>query len=100
MELTKLVRAIDAETARAFVTAARHVIDAMLLEGARLEEARTPPRRDYESATLSREAPPGGWLSHAELRQTTQKISEAIAAEKWSDGVMFTIRLLARFGAM
>ena len=87
---------IDGETARAFVTAARHVIDALLFEAARVEETRTPEVRDYENVGLSRATPAGGWLSHEELRQTTQKMAEAVAAEKWADGVAFAIQLLAR----
>lgn len=96
MDLRTLLRNIDAETARAFVSAAGHVIDALLLETARVEEALTPPPRDYDSATLPRSAPPAGWLSHEELRRTTQKMSEAIAAEKWADGVTLAIGLLTR----
>jgi hypothetical protein len=98
MDLTKLARAVDAETARAFVTAARHVIDALLIESARAEQTRTPAERDYESATLSRTAPAGGWLAHGELRQTAQRLAEAIAAEKWTDGMMFALRVLAQLG--
>jgi hypothetical protein len=96
VNLKSLLEHIDAETARAFVSATRHVIDALLLEAARVEETRTPGTRDYDSASLSRTAPAGGWLSHAELRKTTQAMSEAIAAEKWADGVTFAIQLLAQ----
>jgi len=100
MDLMKLMRAIDAETARAFVVAGRHVIDAMLIEAARVEQARTPRVRDYASAALPREAPPGGWLSHDELRRTAQQLGEAIAAEKWVEGVTCTIRCLAHLGVV
>jgi len=96
--LTKLANAIDAQTAQAFVTAARHVIDALLIEAARVDQTCTPEPRDYESATLSRAAPPGGWLSHAEMRETAQRLGEAIAAEKWTDGVVLALRLLAQLG--
>ncbi|MFQ5805330.1 MAG: hypothetical protein ACE5I3_02640 [Phycisphaerae bacterium] len=96
MDLRKLLRNIDAETARAFVSATRHVMDALLFEVARVGETRTPGTRDYENATLPRATPAGGWLSHEELRRTTQKMAEAMAAEKWADGVVFAIRLLTR----
>ncbi|MBU0616350.1 MAG: hypothetical protein KKI02_01395 [Planctomycetes bacterium] len=99
MDLRTLLRNIDAETARAFVSAAGHVIDALLLETARVGETITPTTRDYDSAALPRSAPVAGWLSHEELRQTTQKMSEAVAAEKWADGVMLAIGLLTRFTA-
>ena len=97
MDLRKLLEQIDAETARAFVGAARRVLDALLLEAARAEETVTPTARDYECAALSREAPAGGWLSHEELRETTRELAEAMAAEKWADGVACAIRLLTRF---
>jgi hypothetical protein len=96
MDLQTLARNIDAETARAFVSAVGHVIDALLLEAARAGETVTPEKRDYDSATLSRATPPTGWLSHEELRQTTQEMSEAIAAEKWADGVRLAIGMLTR----
>ncbi len=98
MNLTELVKSLDAQTARAFVQAARNVIDAMLIEAARVEETKTPQPRDYNQAGLSREAPAGGWLSHSEVRQTTQKVAEAMAAEKWTDGVLLTMQLFAQLG--
>lgn len=100
MDLQKLLRNIDAETARAFVSAARQVLDALLLEAARTEQMQTLPTRDYDGATLSRVTPAGGWLSHEEPRQTTQKMAEALAAEKWADGVACAIRLLTRFAGV
>jgi len=97
MDLRSLLQQIDAETARAFIGAARHVLDALLLETARAAEESTPAERDYESAALPRGTPPGGWLSHAELRRTTRAIAEAVAAEKWVEGMACTIQLLSRF---
>ena len=96
MDLRKLLQNIDAETARAFVSAAGHVIDAMLFESARIGETVTPAERDYENATLPRATPAGGWISHEELRLTTQKMAEALAAEKWADGVVLAIQVLTR----
>jgi hypothetical protein len=98
MDLKTLLQRIDVETARAFVIAARHVIDAMLIEAERIREVQTPAVRDYNAATLPRESPGGGWLSHDELRGTTQKMAEAMAAEKWTDGLLFAIRLLKTLG--
>lgn len=100
MDLKKLADAINAETARAFVHAARNVIDAMLIEAARVEQTQTPEKRDYDSAELSRSAPAGGWMSHTELRQATQNMAEAIAAEKWTEGVAFAVQVLAQLGAI
>jgi len=99
MELQTLLRGIDADTARAFVDAAREVLDAVLLEMARIEQTRTPAARDYRCAELGRAAPAGGWIGHEELRETTRKMAEALAAEKWADGVAFAIQLLTRVAA-
>lgn len=100
MDLKTVVEKLDARTAQAFVTAARHVIDAMLIEGQRVRQTQTPGEVDYASAELSREAAPDGWLSHEELRGTVQKMGEAIAAEKWTDGVLFAIKALSAVGAI
>ncbi len=100
MDLKAVVKRLDARTAQAFVTAARHVIDAMMIESQRVRQTRTPGEVDYASAGLSREAAPGGWISHEELRGTVQKMGEAIAAEKWTDGVLFAIKVLSAVGAL
>lgn len=98
MNLQTLLKSLDSETARAFVGAAKNVIDALLVEGQRVDQTRTPAPRDYGAAKLSRTAPAGGWISQDELRQTTQRLSEAIAREKWIDGAAFVIQWFARMG--
>lgn len=98
MDVQTLVRNIDAQTARAFVEAARHVIDALLIEAERVGQTQTPDVTDYEHASLSRETPAGGWLSHAELRDTARRLSEAVAAEKWIDGLTCALKLLSALG--
>ena len=100
MNLRMIIERLDAETARAFVSAARHVIDAMLIEAEQVKQTHTPAARDYENASLSREAPAGGWISDGELRLATQRMSEAIAAEKWTDGVVFAIKALSALGGV
>lgn len=100
MDWRMIIDRLDAQTARAFVSAARHVIDAMLIEAEQVKQAHTPAARDYENASLSREAPAGGWISDSELRQATQRMSEAIAAEKWTDGVVFAIKALSALGGV
>ena len=57
MNIETLLRQVDARTARAFVTAARHVIDALLIEGQRVREAQAPTVRDYDGAELPRRTP-------------------------------------------
>lgn len=98
MDLKTLLRHVDATTARAFIAAARHVIDAMLIEAQRIRQTQTPGAQDYDAAGLPRESAPGGWLSHEELRGTAQKMAEAVAAEKWTDGLVFAIRLFTTLG--
>jgi hypothetical protein len=98
MDLQTIVRSIDAGTAQAFAHAARNVIDAMLIEGERVRQAHTPQPCDYNAAALSREAPAGGWISHDELRDTSRRLAEAIAAEKWTDGVVCAIKMLTAMG--
>jgi len=100
MDLQNVLKSIDTGTARAFVSAARHVIDALLIEGARIRETQAPPLRDYNAAGLSREAAPGGWLSHEELRDTAQRLAEAIAAEKWTEGLVFALKVLSCVGGL
>lgn len=100
MDLMSLVQRIDARTARAFVVAARHVIDALLIEAEQSERSNTPTATDYEHAELPRSAPAGGWLSPGELRRTTQELAEAVAAERWVDGVLTTVRVLRMLGGL
>ncbi|MGD8452015.1 MAG: hypothetical protein PVJ57_09380 [Phycisphaerae bacterium] len=100
MDLETLVKNVDAGTARAFVTAARHVIDALLIEGQRWQAAQTPTTRDYTTAELPRDTPAGGWLAHEEVRDTAQRLAEAVAAEKWRDGVVCAVRLLSLVGGV
>jgi len=98
MNIEDIVKRIDVDAARAFVHAARNIIDALLLEAQEVRSVQTPAGRDYNDAQLPRDTPPGGWLSHEEIRNTAQRLSEAIAAEKWSDGVLFTLQLLTALG--
>jgi hypothetical protein len=100
MDLKTLLQNVDAQTARAFVTAARHLIDALLIEAERIRQTQTPAARDYDAAKLSRESAPGGWISHEELRGATQKMAEAVAAEKWADGLVFAVRLFNTLGVI
>lgn len=98
MDLNTLLTQIDENTARAMVEAMGRVFDALVIEAERIEQTQTPPQRDYNSATLSREAPGYGWISDSELRRTAQHISEAIAQEKWIEGFTVAVRWLQILG--
>ncbi|RMF71781.1 MAG: hypothetical protein D6744_17505 [Planctomycetota bacterium] len=98
MDWKHLAQAIDAETARAFVGAARNVIDALLIEGERIAQTRTPERVDYNAASLPERTPAGGWVSHDELRAASRRLAEAVATEKWIDGVVCAARVFAAMG--
>lgn len=100
MDWLDVVKRVDADAARAFVGAARRVVEALLVEAEQVQQTQTPRVRDYERAALPREAPGGGWLSVAELRATAQRMTEAIAAEQWTDGFVAAVRLLAAVGAV
>jgi len=100
MDWRDVVRGIDAETARAFVTAACRVIDAMLIETQRRQALRTPEPRDYEQAELRRDTAGGGWLAHDELRQTVQRLAETVAAEKWTEGLLAALAALRCLGGV
>lgn len=100
MDLRQALQQVDASTAQAFVSAARHVIDALLIEARRVQAQQPPAARDYRGAALPRESPAGGWLAHEELALTAQRMAEAIAAERWVDGALFAVRMLAMLGAV
>ncbi len=98
MDWQAMVRNIDASTAQAFVTATRHVLSALVVEVERVAATQTPPPRDYNTAELSRESAPGGWISPQELRATAQRLTEALAAEKWTDGFVAALKFVAALG--
>jgi hypothetical protein len=98
MEFRTIVQQLNPATARAFVQATRNVIDALMIEGARVREARGPEPRDYEQAGFSRAAPPGGWIAPEELRGVLQKMNEAISLEKWTEGFLFAVRAMSMLG--
>jgi hypothetical protein len=100
MDWRRLVESVDAESARALVLAARRVIDALLIEAERVRRTQTPPPRDYNAAELPRESPAGWWLEHSELRATAQELSEAVAAEKWTDGLVCALKALFVVGGL
>lgn len=99
MNLTTLANSIDPATARDFVAAVKRIIDEMLIQPPRVEPAQPPQPRDYNTATFGNgatpgAAPPGGWISDSELRSATQRMNEAIAAEKWTEGFLAAVQLL------
>lgn len=99
MNLDVVLRAIDARTAWRFVEAARHVVDALLIEAERVRQTQTPAPLDYSGdAGLRREAPAGGWISVDELRAATQRMSEALAAEKWREGFTAAVAAMVMIG--
>lgn len=98
MNLETAMERVDAGSARAFVRAARHVIDALMIEARSVRQTQTPGAVDYVRAELPREAPPGGWISHDEIDRMHQQMVEAITRQKWIEGAVFAIRLMRLFG--
>jgi hypothetical protein len=100
MNLTALLSSVRPETARAFVTATWSVIQAVRAELDESAQRRTPAGRDYRERSLSRTAPAGGWLTDEELCKTAEALAEAIAAEKWTDGLITALKLLSALGGV
>ncbi len=98
MNWQDLIRAIDPVTAKAFVSAVRNVVDALLVESERVEQTEPLATRDYNRADLPRRQPAGGWLSPTELRASGRAMAEALAAEKWTDGFLAAIKLVCVLG--
>lgn len=98
MDWIAVARRIDAQTARTFVTAARHVVDALLIEAEHVRTTQAPTTVDYNAAGLPRDAVPGGWISIDEVRDGSRRMAESIAAEKWVDGFLVAVKLLAALG--
>lgn len=86
---------IGPEEAKHFVTAAFNVIKAALIVREQEREARTPGTVDYGSAELDRSTPADGWITDETLLSYQQRMTEAIAAEKWMDGFIFAIQLIS-----
>ncbi len=98
MDFRRMLEQIDPVAARAFIRAARNVVDALLIEAARAAPASAPTERDYAAAQLDRSAPAGGWLSAEEVRGSVQRMNEALALEKWTDGLIAAFRALSVMG--
>lgn len=97
MSASQWLANLEPATISAFVRAARHVIDALLIEGQRIQSAGTPPPpRDYATADLDRSTPTGGWLTPDDLRNGAQRLAEAVAAEKWIEGFKLAVMLLSQ----
>jgi hypothetical protein len=94
MNLKTMLDNIDENTARSMVEAVGRVFDALVIESERIQQSQTPPKRDYNTAELSRAAPGGGWISDSNLRRAAQDIAEAVAQEQWTKGLVSAVRWL------
>jgi hypothetical protein len=98
MDWKSMLERLDASTVQAFVAAAVRVVDALVIEAERGAPASAPQPRDYRTAELPHGTPPGGWLGVGELRAAAQRATEALAAEKWTDGFVTALQALALLG--
>ncbi|MFO0971844.1 MAG: hypothetical protein U1A27_00180 [Phycisphaerae bacterium] len=99
--IRQLLARVTPETAKALVHATRTVLDAIGAEQSRIAASAAPPGGvDYAAAGHDRTSPAGGWITPDELRERGQAMSEAIAAEKWIDGVVAAIQALALLGVI
>lgn len=94
MNLKTMLDSIDESTARSMVEAVGRVFDALVIESERVQQTQTPPKRDYNSAELSRAVPGSGWISDSSLRRAAQDIAEAVAQEQWTQGLISAVRWL------
>lgn len=92
-----LLKDVNLVIVKRFLFAVESLVNALLLAEELPREARMPQEHDYTKATLPREAPPLGWLSHDQLRESARQMGEAISAEKWTDGFVAAIRLISLF---
>jgi len=55
---------------------------------------------DYATAPAidTSAGPPGGWLTKDDVRVASAKMIEAVAAEKWTDGFVFAVKLFVAAG--
>lgn len=91
---------LDGKSIAAFVHTARVVIDAVAAEREQALSESAPQPIDYATARHDHAAPPGGPLSVGELRARSAEMVQAIAAEKWVDGFVSCLQLLAAVGAI
>lgn len=89
-----LAHSLEPAVLRRFVHAVRNVVDAMLIQAPPPRPAPPPGMRDYNAAPLVNGAPDGGWIDVSELQITSQRMNEAIAAERWVDGFVAAVELL------
>lgn len=98
--LKKVAAALDADTLKSFVHTARLTIDAIASEQRAAAAKAAPQPIDYAAADHDRSAPAGGWIDPQEVKALSAAMTEAIAAEKWADGFVTAIQLLAMVGAI
>jgi len=91
---------LSLEQARQFVLTVQRWIEAGLLPPTKVGAGPVPGRVDYGTAKIGSVAPAGGWLSDAEVKSVAQGMTEAIAAEKWFDGVKFAVQLVILAGGL
>lgn len=99
-QIESIFAAVDPPTLRAFVIELRRIIDAQLAAPVQLSNPPAPGQIDYVGGTLHDHAPPGGWLSDAEIASVHRQMIEAITAENWVKGAMFMLQFLMMCGAV
>lgn len=91
---------LDLATIQSFTRAALDVIQVVLNEAEKRAATATPDKVDYAHADHDWSAPAGGWLTPDEIRTAITEITEAIAAEKWFDGFVAAVKMMAACAAM
>ena len=91
---------LDPATIQTFVHTARLVVEAVADEAQASASTQMPGQTDYATATLDHSTPAGGWLNVEQIRETSRKMTEAVAAEKWVDGFICAVQFMAMIGAI
>lgn len=93
--LSTIMSDLSMETIKEVVTVVKRYIDDALVDDIKIQPQESPNRLDYNKAGIELVAPPNGWISMSELEAYNQKMTEAIANEKWTEGFILAMQIVA-----
>ena len=93
---------LDPATIKSFLVAAKNVADQLVVQVKQAKSTSTPGPTNYldPNGGLDRSAPEGGWLTPETLQNYSQRMTEALTAEKWEEGFVACLALLSAVGAI
>lgn len=93
--LSTVMSDLSMESIKEFVTVVKRYIDDALVDDIKVLPQESPTKIDYNKAGVELIAPHGGWISRSELERYNQKMTEAIANEKWTEGFILAMQIVA-----